>query len=254
MAGIQYVFGVVLTLLLFVVLIVLIYLTVSRMYSPSQIGTTLVDKPVEMTTNMTTCSGKLNTSGTEHTYSFWFFVSQWETGTGKKQIFVRSHRHNKLKVFLHEHHPTMTLEVVQHNGNPVTNYHYADGDVTSPDNQYHLKNVRIQGWNHITICIWDKLMDVYLNGKLTRSFLLPVNLLSDENNGITIGGTDSVGTFNGFMSRFIYFPRVLSPREIYKVYLKGPAKSKFLSSDPDTRMGTELVFGGDNSPDCGTAV
>ncbi len=252
MAGVQYVFGIVVSLFLFILLIVLIYLTVSRMYSPTQVGTKLIDKPVEMSKNMTTCSGKLLTSGTEHTYSFWFFVSQWELGTGNKQIFTRSHRHNKLKVFLDSNHPNMTMEIVDKNGNLVQPFHNSDDP--HPDGKFMLRDIRIQGWNHISICIWDKVMDIYMNGKLTRSFLLPVTLLSDENNGIVVGGTDDVNTFNGFMSRFIYFPRVLSPREIYNTYLKGPAKSNLLSKDAGTKMGTEFVFGGDNTPDCGRAV
>lgn len=250
MANPEYIFGLVLSVFLIIVLVVVVLLTLKRIYNPTQVGTMLIDKPVEMTTDMNTCSGKLSTSGSEHAYSFWFFVNQWETGVKKKHMFTRTHNSSKIVVELDSNHPDMVIRIVDNNGNVLTGRR---SDGTANDGVFLLKNVRIQGWNHVTICVWDRLLEVYMNGKLARTFLLPVNLSSNENNGILVGGTDTQATFNGFMARFVYFPRVLSPREIYKIYLKGPSKTKYLSSEPGTQLGTEIVFGGDNSPECSSA-
>tara|TARA_Y100000389_G_C17450600_1_gene514504 strand:- start:887 stop:1645 length:759 start_codon:yes stop_codon:yes gene_type:complete len=251
MANPEYILGLVLSVFLVIVLVVIVLMTMKRIYNPTQVGTMLIDKPVEMTTDMTTCSGKLSTSGSEHAYSFWFFVNQWETGSQKKHMFTRTHNSNKIVVELDSNHPDMTIRIVDNNNNVVVGSSRSSG--TSNDGIFSLKNVRIQGWNHITICVWDRLLEVYMNGKLARTFLLPVNLLSNENNGILIGGTSTQPTFSGFMARFVYFPRVLSPREIYNIYLKGPSKTKYLSSEPGTQLGTEIVFGGNNSPECSSA-
>tara|TARA_Y100000389_G_scaffold112868_2_gene110010 strand:+ start:8512 stop:9210 length:699 start_codon:yes stop_codon:yes gene_type:complete len=231
-------------------MIITIVLVVSRMYSSQRVGTTLVNEPVKMKDDMTTCSGKLLMSGNEHTYTFWMFVEQWEMGGLNKRIFVRSHRLNTLlNVDLDAHQPDMVLSLLR-GGNIVPYPNDSDQQAV-----FKLNDVRIQGWNHITISIYDKTLDVYLNGKLAKSFIMPINLQSTESNGIVIGGSseDNIPTYNGFLSRFIYFPRVLSPKEIYNLYLRGPAEPKYLSANPNESMGSEIIFGGSNRPNCQVA-
>lgn len=254
MAGLQTIFGIVLSVFIGIVIIILIGLMIKTYYSPRRIGTVLIDKPVAMSNNMTTCAGRLLTSGSEHTYSFWFFVKQWETGGSPKRLFVRSHMLNhELHVDMHEIHPTLIVSI-QNNG-AIVKHNFSGDTEHSGDGKYRLQNVSIQGWNHVTLTIFDKTLDMYLNGKLVKSFILPVNLQSNENNGISVGGSDedNIPTINGFMSRFVYYPRVLSPREIYRNYLAGPAKYGILSSQPNYELGSEFVFGGKNSPECARA-
>lgn len=253
MATVQFVFGIVLSILLGFIILIIVGLMIARMYSPLQVGTLLIDKPVKMDYNMTTCSGRLLTSGSEHTYVFWFFINQFETSQNKR-LFIRSHKQSKkLLVEIDGGSPNLTVTILDVDDNPVV-----DETENGNDGVYKIQNIRLQGWNHVALSIYDKTLDMYLNGKLVRSFILTTNLLSDQDNGITVGGDDSdldniIPTINGFMSRFYYFPRVLSPREIYRMYLRGPAPARFLSSDIDSKIGSEIVFGGDNSPDCDTA-
>lgn len=253
MASYQTIIGIVLSVFIGIVIIILIGLMIKTYYSPIRIGTVLIDKPVAMTDNMSTCAGKLLTSGSEHTYSFWFFIKQWETGGNNKRLFTRSHLLNyQLHVEMQSSYPNLVVSILDNDGLVQTHQGISDD---SGDGYYRLQNVSIQGWNHVTMTIFDKTLDMYLNGKLVKSFILPVNLQSSEDNGISVGGSeaDEVPTIDGFMARFIYYPRVLSPREIYRNYLKGPAAYGVLSSQPDYELGSEFVFGGKNTPDCSTA-
>lgn len=228
------------SVILALVIIAMILLTVKRMYSPLQVGQTVVDKPVQMTYDMTTCNGALTMSGNEHTYSLWFFASNWESGTTKR-IFERSYKDKTLQVELAQYHPDLKVTL--------------GGSSTSNPQEFTLKNIRIQAWNHLAFAMYDKTLDVYLNGKLARTFLLSMIVQGSPNDVITIGGISesSIAPINGFISRFIYFPRILSPREIYKTYLKGPAQASLLSSSPDIEMGTEIVIG-NNQPACQAAL
>ena len=122
------------------------------------------------------------------------------------------------------------------------------------DHTHILHNIPLQAWNFITISIHDKTLDLYLNGKLARTFITPEELQPYDNAGfITLGSLDDEPILSGFISRFNYYPRVLSPGEIYSAYLKGPAKSSDLSDKPDIEK-INLNISLDESPTCATAI
>ena len=67
-----------------------------------------------------------------------------------------------------------------------------------------------------------KYVDVYLNGKLVRSCVMheyPVPSSGD----IYIGHKEG---FNGYISSLKYYPTILTPDEIYKLYTTGPKIQK----------------------------
>jgi hypothetical protein len=231
-----------------IALIILITMTISKMYNPVYSGTVIVDSPVEMTEDMTTCSGVLPENGTEHSYSFWCYVTHWEDSASEKFIFRRSHLRNQLNVTIGASHPDLNITLVDEYGVAIVrNDHGADNDSV-----HRLRNFPLQAWNHVVITVWGKTLDMYLNGKLARTFILAEPLQPLTDGKFILGGTSSEPTFNGFLSRFRYFPRVLSPNEIYKIYLKGPAKSSELSDSPGiTKLSLGINVG--DGPSCATA-
>ena len=89
-------------------------------------------------------------------------------------------------------------------------------------------NIPLQRWVQISVVMWNRTLDVYVNGKLVRSCILPGVPLHKSSlmNKIYVGGRRQ-NTFNGYISRLKYFNRACTAEEIYNMYLKGPLSAAF---------------------------
>jgi hypothetical protein len=61
-------------------------------------------------------------------------------------------------------------------------------------------------------------MDLYIDGKLVRTCLLPG--VASVNNSADIHVTPS-GGFDGWTSRLQYYPNTLNPQEVWNIYSRG---------------------------------
>lgn len=84
----------------------------------------------------------------------------------------------------------------------------------------HLSQLPLKKWCHIVVCVWNQNVDVYLNGKLTRScvFEKPPMLGPDDREMVLT----SEGGFSGYISRVQVSNRSMAPEAVYQLYLKGP--------------------------------
>ena len=237
-----------------IILVIVIVTFVKKLNDPLRVGVTIIDKPVEMAPNMITHMDELPVAGNNHTYGFWLFVNQWEQTPGIKYIFQRKHDTNMLNVVLGSVKPDLEVFLTDRDGNRISRSPDEEFAYTDYDETHKLPNIPLQTWNYINLSIHNKTLDLYLNGKLARTFLLARPLQTNETSGtIRIGGEEEQYTFNGFLSRFRYVPRALYPREIYNIYLKGPAKSSDLSSTPIKSQVSVNFDQVSNSPSCASA-
>jgi hypothetical protein len=87
-----------------------------------------------------------------------------------------------------------------------------------------VSNIPIQKWVNLTISVYGRSMDVYLSGKLVKTCLLPGVANINRNADIFI---TPLGGFNGWTSRFQYYPNALNPQQVYNIYTKGYGGSIF---------------------------
>ena len=88
-----------------------------------------------------------------------------------------------------------------------------------------LENFPIQRWNNLVVSFYGRSLDIYLEGKLVKTSLLP-NIVYSNNNTSNVVITPN-GGFNGFTSKFQYFPNALNPEQAWKIYQKGYSNSAF---------------------------
>ena len=240
----------------FIILISVIFYAIYKtvLYFKSEQGKEImiIDSPVEIASDMSTCSGNIPSSGNEHTYSFWVYVNQWEITTGPKYIFRKEHLSNNLNVVLNEDKTDLEVFLTdKSSGDKIVKFE----DETDNDSTHRLRSFPLQSWNNVIISIWNKTLDVYLNGKLARTFIIAEPLQPLDNGKLTIGSlsANNENTFNGYLSRFKYIPHVISPKEIFQIYLKGPALKSELSQKPNTsKLNINLNF--NQAPACASAV
>lgn len=97
---------------------------------------------------------------------------------------------------------------------------YADSDNGSMD----IDSIDIQRWVNITTVISGTTVDVYLDGKLTRSAVLPQAFTVDggETPTITLGHPKG---FNGIIGKTRASNLAYSPDKVYNIYQEGPFSS-----------------------------
>ena len=69
--------------------------------------------------------------------------------------------------------------------------------------KYKISNIPIQKWNNLTLSIDAKLLDVYLDGKLLNSFILPniINYTNQEDQNMYLGYINGTSQWNGFYNK-----------------------------------------------------
>ena len=80
-------------------------------------------------------------------------------------------------------------------------------------------NIPIQRWVNLTASVYGRTMDIYIDGKLVRTCLLPG--VASVNNNANIHVTPA-GGFNGWTSKLQYYPNSLNPQEAWNIYAAGP--------------------------------
>jgi hypothetical protein len=115
-------------------------------------------------------------------------------------------------------------------------------------------NIDLQRWINLTISVNGRVIDVYMDGKLTRSCVLS-NLpiaSQDKPQAITLGGP--LG-FSGYFGTTQFSGSALSPDKIYSLYQAGPypgIDSGFLGFLAN-KIGIKLQYGGTTPPTATTS-
>jgi hypothetical protein len=83
-----------------------------------------------------------------------------------------------------------------------------------------ITSVDLQKWIQVTVCLNNKTCDVYLDGKLARSCVLPSFYKVDKSN-LALAVCDYKG-FGGFVSNVSAYNYALNPEQVWRLYMSGP--------------------------------
>jgi hypothetical protein len=184
-----------------------------------------------------------NVPSSNFAYSIWFYINDWNYRYGQpKVIFGRmggsGNSNTQVVPGINgvDPCPVVVLGPVSNNLN-ISLACFPGIDVNTKANQQNnlgpkksvihncsVANVPIQKWVHLTVSIYGRTMDVYIDGKLVKTCLLPG--IANINNNASVYVTPN-GGFNGWTSNFQYFPQSLNPQEVYNLYVKGYGGSLF---------------------------
>lgn len=157
-------------------------------------------------------------TGNEYTLSLWLYVKTWDTKQSKAfEVFEQTTDGimSKLVGGLYPNEPKMFIR------SDVTGP--LDGSIITSTNtlpECDIVDVAVQRWIHLCISVNGRIMDIYLDGKLARSCILP-------NVQKFARGTQAIRmyTFDGFYSGIHYQAYAATPDEIYSMYASGPYSS-----------------------------
>ena len=197
-------------------------------------------------TASTISASSLATNGTNvpssnFAYSIWFYINDWNYRYGEpKVVFGRMGSKSSTStgaisgVSGMDPCPAVILGAIENNvAVTLSCYPGSNQEPTTPGGTTVLHtcsvtNIPIQKWVNLTLSVYGRSMDLYIDGKLVRTCLLPG--VANVNNNSNVYVTPA-GGFDGWTSKFQYFPNSLNPQEVFNIYTQGYGSwSSMLSS------------------------
>jgi hypothetical protein len=100
--------------------------------------------------------------------------------------------------------------------NPTSGISIAPTDQTTSCN---ITTIDLQKWVLVNIVSTQKTLDVYIDGKLGRSCILPSNIRIPKDYQLNMF---SYNGFGGYVSNFSVCDYPLNPEQIWRIYMAGP--------------------------------
>ena len=191
-------------------------------------------------------------SGSDNGVQFWMFIRDWDYNFGKeKGVLVRADSTNAQitnpKITLHPTDNSLNVSVsIYGNGstsagssNPSgANDTNATGDVFTCT----VENVPLQTWFSVSATVFQRNLDVYINGKLVKSCVLP-GVPRPAAGDITVG---AAGGFSGYVCNVRAYPNMLGPADAAAFFGAGTNCASFAqpASTNTTKKGSEVTLFG----------
>ena len=208
-------------IILFVIIIVLLMIVIRYIMQDVNTLSGLIPAQTMITIQPSNLASSANYGNTSnYTYSIWFFVEDWNYRYGEpKVIFGRMTTGTGQK----EPCPSVTLGPIQNN--IIVSLAVYPGIDEVPENGTNyivhscgISNVPIQRWCNFFMSVYGRTLDLYLDGKLVRTCVLPGVAKIDSSAPLYI---TPMGGFSGWTSRFQYWPESSNPQQAWNVYKAG---------------------------------
>lgn len=221
----------ILNILLGIALIVLVILVLKYLLMPGYKLQGMKDAKIESVISASSLAkNNPNIPSSNFAYSTWFYINDWNYRYGEpKVIFGRmgaksgSQGGSVPGVSGVDPCPAVVLGAVENNINVSLGcYPGIDQQPEAGANTIvhtcTVANVPIQKWTHLLISVYGRTLDIYIDGKLVRTCLLPG--VASINSSADVYVTPQ-GGFDGFTSNLEYYPYSLNPQDAWNIYVKG---------------------------------
>ena len=185
--------------------------------------------------------------GGEFTISTWIYISDWHHRANKNKSILRiggktdqsssaATNFDTIRMYLGAVTPTLHVRLDSKNRD-VSSTDKGDSLDTSTYTMTYdnvqtgsglldstrtcdIREIPMQRWVNIAVAVNGKTVDVYIDGKLSRSCVLP-NPFKVDSSGYTGVALEKEG-FGGQIANMIMYDTALNPEVIYKNYMAGP--------------------------------
>ena len=199
--------------------------------------------------------------GGEYTISFWMYIHSWDYRSGLPKSVLQIVDSNlrgstlftsilypneqKLMVRIHTEKPSDDMDYTLNSNFDNLLGGNAGAQMFSPSMSTpmcDIQDIDLQRWINITVSVNGRIVDVYYDGKLNRSCVLP-DIPSAPDSGTQSVLIGQKGGFGGKISGIQFYAYPLTPDRIYAIYQAGPVSNNFLGYLSD-RLGIKLMYSG----------
>lgn len=148
----------------------------------------------------------------DFTYSLWFYVNNWNYRYGQPKVLFERKDPTGAPC------PSVVLDPTTNNLEISLAVYPNKKTSKSNIHKCNLLNIPIQKWCNLIISLENRALDVYLDGKLVKTCILPG--VAKNSNTSDVSVTPS-GGFSGSLSKFKYITHSITPSEAYDIYKEG---------------------------------
>jgi hypothetical protein len=204
-------------------------------------------------------------TGGEYTLCMWLYINDWSYKSGLPkgvfQIADTGVDSNSLMVgILYPNEPKMMIrtytgatasgitdftanadfkQLLEGKSNAAANMFSPSVDMPMCD----VQDIDLQRWIHVAISVNGRIVDVYMDGKLARSCILPeVPKASERGNQVVVMCPN--GGFGGFISGVQFYGYAVTPDRIYSTYQAGPYSSANFLTYIGEKLGIKMTYSG----------
>jgi hypothetical protein len=222
------------TVLFIIIIFVLLYLVIRYFfkseYTLSSVVTAGTTQQHISANNLAKDSSGVNSSN--FSYSIWFYIDDWNYKyTEPKVLFGRMGAPTTTSpktaipgISGANPCPVAVFGAINNNLAVTLNCASASSSSNTTLHTCTISNVPIQAWTNLLISVYGRTMDMYMDGKLVNTCLLPGVAMID--NGADVYVTPN-GGFSGWTSKFQYFPNATDPQTAWNIYKQGYGGSFF---------------------------
>jgi len=232
------------SILLTIVIIILLYVVIRYVSSDVSTLTATQSATIMQTipaSNLSQGSTGANTSN--FTFSIWFYINDWNYRYGEsKIIFGRMNTPSTYSgtptatdgISGADPSPIVTLGAME-NSLAISLACFPGSSASDSNNSLatnsvlhtcNVSNVPIQKWVNLLVSTYGRSMDIYLDGKLVNTCVLPGIAKINQNANVYV---TPAGGFSGWTAKFQYFPNPTNPQTAWDIYQQGYG-SGFLSN------------------------
>jgi hypothetical protein len=211
-------------------------------------------------------------TGGEYTISFWMYINSWDYRAGLAKSVLQivdsaSKQNALLTTILYPNENKLMVRVHTEGGRgemDYTNFNNFNallsggqrGAMFGPTLESpmcDLADIDLQRWINITVSVNGRIVDVYYDGKLARSCVLPDIPVAPTSGkqAIAIG---QKGGYGGKISGIQFFAYPLTPDRIYSIYQAGPRGAAGFIGYLADKIGIRINYSGAGGVEKGVVV
>jgi hypothetical protein len=157
--------------------------------------------------------------GGEYSVNFWIYVNRigaYNSASFKHVLNVGKVDDPTLLAYLGTDNAKLHVRVKTDNTTPLS----VPTSITSDSSPCDVPSLDMQKWVQVSIVLNNKTCDVYVDGKLARSCVLP-NFYKVASGAQYIQMAKDQG-FGGFLSNTTTYNYALNPEQVWRLYMSGP--------------------------------
>jgi hypothetical protein len=163
-------------------------------------------------------TGDTSASTSNFSYSIWFFIDDWNYRYGESKVIFGRMSGGEGPCPLVVLGTTQNNVVISMQVYPGTDNVSDTSGTNSVVHTCNVSNVPLQKWVNLIISAYGRSLDVYIDGKLVRTCVLPGVSKVDGSTPVFVTPN---GGFSGWTSTFQYWAESCDPQKAWDIYKKG---------------------------------
>lgn len=218
--------------LLFVIIIVLLYIVIKYVIKDVNTLSGLVSAQTMQKIEASSLATSSSTGSTSnYTYSIWLYIDDWNVKYGEPKVVF-----GRMASEMDKTQPCPLVALAPLENNLIVSLAIYPGMDSAPmeteaengtttaaveASSIHrcmVANIPIQKWVNVLISTYGRSLDIYIDGKLVRTCVLPGVARIESSTPVYITPN---GGFSGYTAKFQYWPESCDPQKAYNIYKSG---------------------------------